>query len=360
MLRAMAGRLPWFALLCASLVVQVAAPSSLSAQDVIPIAQADESKPVKSRRRPGKPAAEPEMPAANPSPEAPPEPAPVEPPPPVPLQAPPDPTTSEAESPPPIAAPDQATADPNAPPPPPPSLGDYAGSGGVREEPDLANDTAEEPDAVYAEDDRREFSVRLDPLNWLLLGRLGVELEIGVWEFISAELIPVFVTAGEPLLLNYSRLDNDLEQDSRGLGPISGVSLGVGFWLFGEPFSGYVIRLNFTNYAYTYTAADGGGVFDRVEFTERRLALFFGSHSRFGPFTLAGGFGLGLELNATERCGLARSRGADDTVRVTGRDSDCEGRQLIALDRDLSQVADLNGPLHPVYFEARFSLGLVF
>jgi hypothetical protein len=356
MLRAMPGRFPWNALLCAWLCAQVAWTPALSAQDVIPIAQS-ETKPVKSRRKPSASTPNPGEPAFDPA--APPEPGPVEPPPPVPLQAPADPPASENVNPPPAAQAEPAP-DPSAPPPPPVTSGDYAGSGGLREEPDLESDTAEEPDAVYADNDVREFSIRLDPLNWLLLGRLGVELEIGVWEFISAELIPVFVTASEPLLLNYSRLDNDLEQESRGLGPISGVSVGVGFWLFGEPFSGYVIRLNFTNYAYTYLAADGGGAFDRVEFTERRLALFFGSHSRFGPFTLAGGFGLGLELNATERCGLARTRGDDDTIRVTGRDSNCEGRQLIALNRDLTEVADLNGPLHPVYFEARFSLGLVF
>jgi hypothetical protein len=254
--------------------------------------------------------------------------------------------------------------DPNAPPPPPApeTPGDYAGGGappGASGD-TLAGDTEDEPEAQYRQEEVREYSVRIDPLNWLLLGRLGIELEMGVWKFISAELIPVFVTASEPLLLNYSRLDGTLTQESRGLGPIAGVSLGVGFWLFGEPFSGYVIRLNFTNYAYTYRAADGGGTFDKVEFTERRLALFFGSHSRFGPFTIAGGFGLGLELNQTERCGLARASSSGDEFRVTGRSDHCEGRQQIALNRNLTETADLNGPLHPVYFEARFSFGVVF
>ncbi len=278
----------------------------------------------------------------------------VEPPAPILIEGPSDPATASPDP----APPPQ---DPAAPPPPPATTGDYAGTGSYVEDDDpLDGDTADEPDAMYAEEETREFSVRIDPLNWLLLGRLGFELELGVWKFISVELIPVFVTAGEPLLLNYSRLDNDLKQESRGIGPIAGASLGVGFWQFGEPFSGYVARLNFTNYAYTYSAADGDGVFDRVEFTERRIALFLGSHSRFGPFTLAGGFGLGIELNQAERCGLQRSRSGSGTFRVTGRSTDCEGRQQIALDRDLSQVADLNGPLHPVYFEARFSLGLVF
>ncbi|HKP64437.1 MAG TPA: hypothetical protein VJV78_47190 [Polyangiales bacterium] len=248
-----------------------------------------------------------------------------------------------------------------APPPPPATPGDFAGtaSGGEAPDDELSRDTAEEPDVHVREREHREFSVRIDPLNWLLLGRFAVELEMGVWKFISVELIPLFVTATQPILLNYSRLDNTLTQHSRGIGPIPGVSLGVGFWIFGEPFSGYVIRLNFANYAYTYRAADGGGTFDTVEHTDRQLRLFFGSHSRFGPFTLAGGFGLGIELNPSERCGLA-STGDGDDFQISGRTSNCEGKQLIALNRDLTETADLNGPLHPVYFEARFSIGLVF
>jgi hypothetical protein len=270
-------------------------------------------------------------------------------------QAAPDP---ESAPPPPPPASEPVDADSAAPPPPPPQDGDYAGRGGEQSDP-LAYESEEELDPSAYEDDIHEFSIRIDPLNWLLLGRLGVELELGIWKFISVELIPVFVTSGQPIALNYSRLDDNLTQHSRGVGPISGASLGVGFWIFGEPFSGYVIRLNFTNYAYKYEASDGEGVFDRVDYTERRVTTFFGSHSRFGPFTLAGGLGLGLELNQEERCGLARAMVGDRAV-VGGRSSDCDGRQQIALDRNLTERADLNGPLHPVYFEARFSIGLVF
>ena len=298
--------------------------------------------------------APPEPGASKPSRRAQPAPAP-EPPPPTPA-TPPPPTPA---TPPPTEPPEPETnidpADPDAPPPAPQTPGDYAGNSDG-----LASDTAEETEAQFHEPEHREFSVRIDPLNWLLLGRLGIELEMGLWKFISIELIPIFVTSTEPLLLNYSRFDNTLTAESRGIGPISGASLGAGVWLMGEPFSGYVIRLNFTNYAYTYNAADGGGTFDRVEVTERRIALFFGSHSRFGPFTIAGGFGLGLELNQNERCALERTSTGDDAIRITGRTSNCEGRQLIALNRNLSETADLNGPLHPVYFEARFSFGVVF
>jgi hypothetical protein len=343
MLRAMQWR--WFAsglaLVCASLSVTYPSPSQ--GQDVAPaIEPSPDSHSGAASRRAGraKPQTQPQEPAP-------------EPPPPVPVQ-PPEPAPSA-----------EAPAQAPEPPPAPASAGDYAGTHGTAAaggEDSLASDTDEEPEAQFREQEHREFSVRVDPLNWLLLGRFGIELEMTAWKFISVELIPVFVTSSEPLLLNYSRFDGTLTQHSRGIGPISGASLGAGVWLFGEPFTGYVIRLNFTNYAYSYRAADGGGTFDRVDVTERRLALFFGSHSRFGPFTLAGGFGLGLELNQNDRCGLVRvSSGSDDNAsRVTGRSSNCGGRQLIALNRTATDTADLNGPLHPVYFEARFSFGLVF
>jgi hypothetical protein len=240
------------------------------------------------------------------------------------------------------------------PPPPPASAGDYAGRGSASAAPQ--DDFAEADAPEYQKPARHEFSVRFDPLNWLLLGRLRVELEASVWKFISIEFVPTFVTSQSPIALNYAGLDAPLTQHSNGIGPLSGASLGAGFWLSGEPFQGYVIRLNFTNHGYVYRSADGEGTIDRVTFTERRLMAFFGSHSRFGPFTFAGGFGLGYELHRVERCGLTTVSDGS----VAGRTSDCRGKQLIALDRSLDERADLNGPLHPVYFEARFSLGVVF
>lgn len=288
-------------------------------------------------------------------------------------QAPPEPSAREPEptpEPAPQPAPEPSTSgqpeadgDGPTPPPPPADDGDYAGVGGDTDDDPLSYESSDEEERLYTardEEELHEFSVRVDPLSWLLLGRFPIELEIGVWKFLSVELVPLFVTAAKPIALNYARLDDVLSQSSRGLGPMSGASLGVGAWLFGEPFSGYVIRLNFTNYAYTYEAADSAGVFDRVEFTERRLVAFFGSHSRFGAFTFAGGLGLGLELNQAERCDLAYVTGEDGEREIAGRTSNCNGHQQIALDRDLSETADLNGPLHPVYFVARFSLGFVF
>jgi hypothetical protein len=204
--------------------------------------------------------------------------------------------------------------------------------------------------------ERPQFSIRFDPLNRLLLGRLSVELEASVWKYLTVMLTPVFVTAQSPIAVNYAGLDEPLTQHSNGLGPLSGTSVGVGVWPWAEPFHGYVFRLEFTNYGYRYRTADAKGVIDAVTFTERRLQLFVGSHSRFGPFTFAGGFGLGYELNQVDRCGLTTE--SDGTI--VGRTNDCHGKQQIALDRNMQEKEDLNGPLHPVYFLARFSLGVVF
>jgi hypothetical protein len=238
----------------------------------------------------------------------------------------------------------------------PPADADFGGRGAGRAQVPQ-EDFEPEAQAEVRRSFRREYSVRIDTLNWLLLGRLSVELEVSVWKYLSVSLTPVFVMHTSPIAINYAGLDDPLKQHSNGLGPISGVSLGVGAWFWGEPFKGYVLRLELTNYGYNYRSQDSAGTIDSVDFTERRLILFIGSHSRFGAFTFAGGFGLGYELHQVERCGLSRS-GNDDVIRA--RDSDCRGKQQVALDRDLSERADLNGPLHPVYFQARFSLGVVF
>ena len=38
--------------------------------------------------------------------------------------------------------------------------------------------------------------VRIDPFNWLLEGRLGLELEIGILKFMSFEMVPVPASGG--------------------------------------------------------------------------------------------------------------------------------------------------------------------
>jgi hypothetical protein len=201
------------------------------------------------------------------------------------------------------------------------------------------------------------FSIRIDPFNWLLEGRLGFELEVVAWKFISVELVPVFVVNSEPPAFNFSGRDDPISQESNGLGPISGTSIGAGFWLSGEPLRGYVLRAVLTNYGYTYKASDRAGVFDHVDFTERRLFVYFGSHSRWGAFTIAGGIGLGYELNQQQRCFANVG-----TARMAAATSGCpdDGEQHILLDRSGDSVADLNGGFHPIYLAGRLSLGVAF
>lgn len=298
-------------------------------------------------------------PAAAPKP-APPKPAPTPKAKPMPVPSAPASAAAAAVASPPMAAPAAAVAvvpavmAEDGTPPPPAESGDFAGKGA---EPATTPQDDFEPDAQEYRKPKfkREYSIRIDPLNWLLLGRLAVELEVSLFEYLTVQLTPIFVTAESPIAVNYAGLDDPLKQHSNGLGPISGVSVGVGAWFWARPFHGYVLRLEFSNYGYNYRTTDAMGTIDRVDFTERRLSLFIGSHSRFGPFTFAGGFGLGYELNQQERCGLSVSGSG-----VSARETDCNGHQWIALDRSSQERADLNGPLHPVYFQARFTLGVVF
>jgi len=202
------------------------------------------------------------------------------------------------------------------------------------------------------------FAVRLDPFNWLLRGRLGIEIEVGIAGPLTVELVPVFVTSESPVMLNVGPLATELTQESNGLGAMSGASLGLGVWLNGKPFSGYVIRAVFTNYGYRYAASDGDGEFDSVSFTERRFMAYFGSDSRFGPFVIGGALGLGYEMNQTERCGLTHESTASSPIIADG--DSCRGELRIALDRNIGDVGNLNTGTHPVIIDFRFSLGFAF
>lgn len=198
------------------------------------------------------------------------------------------------------------------------------------------------------------WSVRLDPFNWLLEGRLGLELEVGLLDFLSVELVPVFVVNSQPPTLNFSGIEDTLYQHSNGLGALAGSSIGVGFWLGGKAFQGYVLRAILTNYGYRYETKDRIGKIDEVTHTERHFYGYIGSQSRWGAFTIAGGIGLGVELNKEQRCFSDRSVSSAQTSGCLDDDE-----QLIALDRDVARVADLNSPFHPVQLMARFSLGIV-
>ena len=198
------------------------------------------------------------------------------------------------------------------------------------------------------------WSVRVDPFNWLLEGRMGLELEVGLLDFMTVELVPVFVVNDKPPTLNLDGVPDVLRQESNGIGPISGASLDVGFWLDGTAFHGYVIRVGITNYGYTYRTEDDAGDIDEVDAVERVAFAMFGSQVNWGAFTLAGGIGLGVHLNREERCFPA---GATSVAQA--QTSDCDDELLIATRSDVQQTADLHGGFYPAELMGRFSLGIL-
>ena len=197
------------------------------------------------------------------------------------------------------------------------------------------------------------WSVRIDPFNWLLEGRLGFELEVGVLSFMTVEIVPVFVVNAKPPTMNFRGGEDPLRQESNGIGPMSGASIGAGFWLSGEVLRGTVLRAMFQNYSYTYKTHDDLGTIDSASHTKRVLMGMIGSHNRWGAFTIATGIGLGVDLNSEERC----YKDADTLGQPTGKDC---GEIQVALDRAKSVVFDGGGFLYPAVLAARISLGVSF
>ncbi len=196
-----------------------------------------------------------------------------------------------------------------------------------------------------------DISVRIDPFNLLLEGRLGLELETEVYKFLTLELVPVFVTTKQPPTLNYSTYDSTINQASNGIGAISGAAIDAGFWFGRKPLEGNVLRVGLSDYGYTYTSKDGGGnVIDTLSHTDREFFVMFGQHSRWGAFTIAGGIGLGYELNKQNRC-------FDDFGNAT---SPCPKDQLLLKVDNNGGVGNLDSFLYPFDLLARFSLGVVF
>jgi hypothetical protein len=173
------------------------------------------------------------------------------------------------------------------------------------------------------------FSVRIDPFNWILQGQLGFELEVGVAKWLSIETVPMFVVDHSPPWLNIGGGDNRVYQNSGGWGPLAGATLGVNFWPH-KVFKGYVIRAGLTNYSLEYeTKNPNGGRLDYVPHVKRQFYAMFGSVSRWGPFTLAGGIGLGYELNKESRC-LPASANTPAQAIAGAQPGSCDEIQIVA------------------------------
>lgn len=307
---------------------------------------------------------QPAAPAATqavPAPAAPAQPAPQQPPPQSPpagygqAGAPPgyaQPPPPPAGPPPPVyqAAP-AAYGQPAPAPPPPPAYGSQP-------------PVVEPPPPPLPKPEKKGFlwpppwSVRIDPFNWLIEGHLNIELEVGLLKWLSFEIVPQFVTNETPPLSNgFSSVDEAVKIKSNGWGPLSGASFGAGFWLQGKPLHGYVIRAIFENYGYTYRSVDPTGqTVDEWSHTQSVLMGMFGSHSTIGAFTIAGGIGLGVDVNSeSPRCYYADKLGDPVTLHNSG----CNHVEL-ALNKPVTHIAIVSSDLYPVIIAARISFGVTF
>lgn len=266
----------------------------------------------------------------------------------VPAQPAPGPTPDPAQPPAPVEpAPAQPAPAQPAPPyaePPPPQAPAYQQD--PIEEPPLA-----EPQSSSGGDAVPDFGVRIDPLNMLLYGRMGLELEVELLEFLTVEAIPVFVTDSEPVLF-----PDDVTQESDGLGPMAGIGVDVGIWLSGDSFNGTVLRGGFSNYSYEYSStfpvSATANDTDSLTHSEQRISVLIGSHRTWSWFTIAGAFGLEYETNGQTRC-----FGTNGAVI-----SDCDdGEVLLRLSAPGAAQQDFfnaNSSLYPYSFAFRFSLGV--
>lgn len=207
------------------------------------------------------------------------------------------------------------------------------------------------------------WSVRLDPLNWLIRGRLNIEGEVALTDWFSVEVVPSFVTSSQPAAFDLTAGREDpLFQESNFIGAWSGASVATRFWFYGDPFDGYALHVGLTHYNYVYKSKDPdtGARIDRVGKADNKLIVMLASGMELGPVIIAGGFGIGYELNAPERCFTQDG--------VTGapikQSSGCDGDFLILTDRGSAtegaeQTALFSG-LYPFSIEGRLSLGVAF
>lgn len=220
---------------------------------------------------------------------------------------------------------------------------------------------AQEPSVAAPSGTRAEFpdwSLRLDPANWLLYGRLGLQLEFAVLDWLTLQTSPVFAVAQQPAVLF-----DGVRQHSNGIGPLTGSTLEAGFWLSGSAFRGAVLHLGISNYAYRFQGVATrdlppnhvrGETIDEANYTERRLLLFVGTVYRLGLLALSASVGLGYELNQQSRCL------ADEQHEGSGG---CDGfllRRGTGLTREAADLNALGGPFYPVSLLGRVAIGLVF
>lgn len=291
------------------------------------------------------------------------------------------PPTDGAPPPPPLTAPPGQVADPNPPVPgqttpapeeAPPAASDPQAPPPYQPQPyqapqaTPASQPPPPPRPLPAQEPqgRTEFvlpgmSFRMDPFEMLLEGRFGPQLEVEVFEFMTFELVPLFFLTDSPFVLDLTGFvgrKSEITQHSNGLGPLVGASAGVGFWLGGRPFRGYVLRAMLTNFGVKYRSHFDGDVIDEVTFTERRFQVLLESMTRFGIFTINSGIGIGYELNPKDRCDLSDRGGGFYNPQSTG----CGELQIMVSDGGGEGPVNLQGPLGRWSIVGRLSIGLTF
>jgi len=169
--------------------------------------------------------------------------------------------------------------------------------------------------------------------------------------------------------MNLAGREDVLYRKSDGLGALAGTSIGLGFWPSARGMKGTVLRVLYQNYSYAYETKDAGGIIDPgFSHTYRNLAGFFGSHSRWGAFTLAGGILLGVDLNKYERCYRMSGTPAMPPAPAIPADSigsptasGC-GEWEIAISRPtatrLGEIVSVSDFLYPLTLDFRLSLGV--
>jgi hypothetical protein len=204
------------------------------------------------------------------------------------------------------------------------------------------------------------MSIRLDPFNLILIGDLNLELEVAPLKWLSVEVIPSFIVNPSPPTLGYlSGRDEQLKRKSNGLGPLSGATFDVGFWLEGKAMKGTVLRAMLMTHSYEYVASDPAGVIDSVRTTERVFAGFLGNQSRIGMFTISSGFGIGGVIGGQKRCFTASEMPTEHCTHNELLLQVIRHEHRSGNDPPLS-VIDLNGFLGSVRLLGRLSLGVVF
>jgi hypothetical protein len=191
-----------------------------------------------------------------------------------------------------------------------------------------------------------------------LEGQLGFELEVGVLSWLSLETVPMFVVDETPPWLNLGGGDSRIYQKSGGIGPLAGATIGVNFWPK-RVFKGYVIRTGLIDYGLEYDTKDETGAnIDHVSHTKREFYAMLGSVERWGAFTIAGGIGLGYDLNKESRC-IKFKPNDNHFYRELAGPGNCDEIQIaVPSGTNSVGIASVTPFTYPWEFLARFSLGV--